>query len=142
LLRPRNGTRSAAIAGRTDRRSGERRQSDRRSGRALDFGGLARLEQLAGSGAEVIGYRIEAPDGEVGRAADFCIEQEGWAVTGLLAAPRRLFPTRRRIFVPLSAIERVDRRARTIYVRVHRQELARGSRRQSRGWRSSWMRRG
>lgn len=68
----------------------------------------------------------------MGRAADFCIEEEGWVVTGLLAAPRRLFPTRRRIFVPLSAIERIDRRAKTIYVRVGREELARGSRRQPR----------
>jgi hypothetical protein len=121
LLRPGNGNQERAIASPTDRRSAERRKSDRRSDRAL-----------ADGGAELIGYRIEAPDGAVGRAADFCIEQEGWAVTGLLAAPRRLFPTRRRIFVPLSAIERIDRRAKTIYVRVSREELARGSRRQPR----------
>ena len=121
-----------AIASPTNRRSAERRQSDRRSGRALDFGGLAQLGELAG-GAEIIGYRIHAPDGDVGRAADFCIEEEGWVVTGILAAPRRLFPTRRRIFVPLSVIERIDRRAKTIYVRLGREELARGSRRQPRG---------
>jgi hypothetical protein len=105
----------------TDRRSAERRKADRRSDRAL-----------ADGGAELIGYRIQAPDGEVGRVADFCVEQEGWAVTGFLAALRRLFPTRRRIFVPLSAIERIDRRAKTIYVRVGREALARGSRRQPR----------
>ena len=121
------------MAGRTERRSAERRQSERRGERALDFRGVAQLDELAGGGAEIIGYRIKAPDGEVGRAADFCIEEEGWVVTGLLAAPRRLFPTRRRIVVPLGAIERVDRRAKTIYVRVRREELARGSRRQPRG---------
>ena len=130
-----------AIAGPTNRRSAERRQSDRRSERALDFRGLAQLDELAGGGAEVIGYRIQAPDGDVGRAVDLCIEEEGWVVTGLLAAPRRLFPTKRRIFVPLSAIERIDQRAKTIYVRVGREELARGSRRQPRGWGSWWSRR-
>ncbi len=43
--------------------------------------------------------------------------------------------------VPLNAIERIEQRARTIYVRLGRKELSLGSRRQARGWVSRWKRR-
>jgi len=39
------------------------------------------------------------------------------------------------------AIERIDQRARTIYARLGRDELSRGSRRQARGWANWWRRR-
>jgi hypothetical protein len=81
---------------------------------------------------DILGYGIEAPDGPVGYAVDFCIEDESWVVTGLLADPRGALRTSRRIFVPLSAIERVDRREKKIYVTSARDQLARGSRREPR----------
>lgn len=108
------------MASQSDRRSTERRQSPRHAGGALDFG------------AELIGYRIEASDGPIGRVTDFCVEEEGWAVTGLLADPRGILRTSRRIFVPLSAIESIDQAARKIYAGPTRDELARGSRKQPR----------
>jgi hypothetical protein len=114
------------MANESERRSADRRQSDRRG---------------ASHGDDILGYRVVAADGEVGRAADFCFEHESWVVTGVLVAPRRFPPTRRRYFVPLNAIERIDQRARTIYVRLGRDDLARGSRRQARGWTSWWRRR-
>ena len=123
------------------RRSVERRQSDRRGGGGPDFRGLAPFDDLASHGDDVLGYRVVAPDGEVGRAADFCFEHESWVVTGVLVAPRGFLPTRRRVFVPLNAIERIDQRARTIHVRLGRAELSRGSRRRARGWTSWWRRR-
>ena len=96
-------------------------QSDRRhAAGALDFG------------AEVIGYRIEASDGPIGSVTDFCVEEEGWAVSGLLADPRGVLRTSRRVFVPLSAIERVDPAGMKIYVTASRDEIARGSRKQPR----------
>jgi hypothetical protein len=114
------------MAGQTDRRSAERRQSERRSGVGLDFHGLP------GAGAEILGYAIEARDGYLGRAADFCVEEESSVVTGLLATTRRLLFITGRVFVPLSAIDRIDQRARKIYVRPSRDELKRGSRKASR----------
>jgi hypothetical protein len=129
------------MAGASERRSTERRQSERRGGGAPDFRGLAPFDDLAGHGDDILGYRVVAPDGEVGRAADFCFEHESWVVTGVLVAPRRFLPTRRRVFVPLNAIERIDQRARTIYARLGRDELSRGSRRQARGWGNWWRRR-
>ena len=80
----------------------------------------------------MIGYRIEASDGPIGKVTDFCVEEEGWAVSGLLADPRGVLRTSRRIFVPLSAIERVDQAAMKIYVRPSRDQIARGSRKQPR----------
>ena len=104
-----------------DRRALERRQADRRSASALDF-----------LGTEIIGYRIEAPDGYVGRAADFCVEEEGSVVTGLLAKTRRFWPGGKPVFVPLNAIARIDPREKKIYVTPTRDEVRRGSRRNSR----------
>jgi hypothetical protein len=78
-------------------------------------------------GAEIIGYRIEAADGDIGRVADFCLEEESSVVTGLLASSGSS-----RVFVPLNAIDRIDQREKTIYVTPTREEVRRGSRRSAR----------
>jgi hypothetical protein len=111
---------AAERARRGERRSGERRRGDRRIAKTLDLG------------TAIIGYRIEAPDGYVGRAVDFCVEEESSVVTGLLAKTGRLLPWGRRVFVPLSAIERIDPAAKKIYVGPAREEVRSGSRRNSR----------
>lgn len=108
------------MAAQPERRLAERRQADRRKAKRRDFG------------AEVIGYRIEARDGYVGRAVDFCVEQESSVVTGLVAKTRWLLLGSRRIFVPLTAIQRIDPREETIYVAPTREEVRRGSRRTAR----------
>jgi PRC-barrel domain len=104
------------MAGETVRRSVERRQAQRRTVNALDF-----------LGAEVIGYRIQAADGYIGRAEDFCVEEESSVVTGLLVTTGS-----GRVFVPLNAIERIDKRERKIYVTPTRDEVRQGSRRSTR----------
>ena len=78
--------------------------------------------------ADVIGYRVEAADGYVGRAADYCVEEESWVVTGVLVAMRGAKP----VFVPLNAIDRIDQPEKTIYVTPTREEVRQGSRRSSR----------
>jgi hypothetical protein len=103
-----------------ERRSADRRKGDRRTVKVLDLG------------PEILGYRIEARDGYVGRAADFCIEEESWVVTGLLARRHRLVPWGKRIFVPLNTIARIDQGQKTIYVTPTRDEVRRGSRRSPR----------
>ena len=104
------------MAGQTDRRSVERRRAQRRAMNVLDV-----------LGAEILGYRIEAADGDVGRAEDFCVEEESSVVTGLLATTAS-----GRVFVPLNMIERIDQREKKIYVTPTRDEVRRGSRRRSR----------
>lgn len=108
------------MASQTERRSVERRQAERRA-----------VSALGSRDAEIIGYRIQAPDGYLGRAADFCVEEESSVVTGILARMPRA-PGGKHIFVPLNAIERIDERKKTIYVTPPRDELRRGSRRSSR----------
>ena len=71
-----------------------RRQAQRRTVTALDV-----------LGDEVMGYRIQAADGYIGRVADG------------------------HVFVPLNAIERIDKGERKIYVTPTREEVRRGSRR-------------
>jgi hypothetical protein len=98
----------------------ERRQADRRKATTPDLG------------TEVIGYRIEARDGYVGRAVDFCVEEESWGVTGLIVNTRWMLLGSKRVFVPLSAIRRIDPREKTIYVTPTREDVRRGSRRTAR----------
>ena len=104
-----------------DRRSGERRRAERRA----TFANLS-------FGDEIIGFRIQAADGYVGRVADFSIEEESWVVTGILATTRRPLPGSRYAFVPLTVIERIDAREKKIYVTPTREEVRKGSRRSSR----------
>lgn len=78
--------------------------------------------------AEVIGYRVEAADGYVGRAADYCVEEESWVVTGILVTMRG----QTRVFVSLNAIDRIDQRDKTIYVTPTREAVRQGSRRSAR----------
>jgi hypothetical protein len=104
------------MAGQKNRRSVERRRAHRRTVNALDF-----------LGAEVIGYRIQAADGYVGRAEDFCVEEESSVVTGLLTTAGS-----GHVFVPLNAIERIDKSEKKIYVTPTREEVRRGSRRSTR----------
>jgi hypothetical protein len=107
------------MAAQPERRTAERRQADRRKAKTLDLG------------ADAIGYRIEARDGYVGRAVDYCVEEESWVVTGLIAKTRWMLGSKR-VFVPLSAIRRIDPREKTIYVTPTREDVRRGSRRTAR----------
>jgi hypothetical protein len=102
--------------GQTNRRSLERRQAQRRTVTALDL-----------LGEEVIGYRIQAADGYIGRVEDFCVEEESSVVTGLLATSGS-----GHVFVALNAIERIDKGEQKIYVTPTREDVRRGSRRSSR----------
>jgi hypothetical protein len=111
--------------GSANRRAGERRRSERRS---VDPG-QALLGGDWGTGAEIMGFGVEAADGPFGRVADFYVEEESCVVTEIVVVTPRLLPMRRRVFVPLSAIERIDGGERKIYLRPTRNELRGWSRR-------------
>ena len=110
-----------------NRRLGERRQSQRR---ALDFPGPVFFGGTWQTSAELIGYAIEAADGPVGRVADFWLEEESAVITEIVVITRRrLLPLQKRVFVPVSAIERIDWAERKIYLRPTRKELRQWSKR-------------
>ena len=110
-----------ATAPMPERRSAERRRAQRR----VTFANLS-------FGDEIIGYRVHAADGYVGRVAEFCVEEESWVVTGILATMRRPLPGSRYAFVPLTLIERIDPGEKKIYVTPTREEVRRGSRSRAR----------
>jgi hypothetical protein len=124
------------MTGRADRRSVERRRSQRRGANGFSnpvfFGGTWC------TGAEIIGYAIEATDGPIGRVADLCVEEESSVVTGMVVITRRLLPLQKRVFVPLNAIERVDAPGRKIYLRRMRHEVKEWSTRRRSRW-GRWL---
>jgi hypothetical protein len=71
--------------------------------------------------AELLGFALHAADGAVGRIEDFSLEEESWGITEIVVAARR---PRRRLFIPLGAVERVDWQARTVHLWATREEIA------------------
>lgn len=76
------------------------------------------------STAEVVGYRIHAADGEIGHVEDFLVDDQSWAIAGVVVDTRNWLPGKK-VRVPPQAIEHVDWRNREVSVRVTREELKR-----------------
>lgn len=110
------------LSGRSERRAKDRRQSQRRA----DAVRRAR-DPRWGNSAELVGFRIAAADRTIGKVADFCIEEESLVITELVVVARRLLVGRKRIFVPLDAIERIDWPNRKVYLRSTWREVRRWS---------------
>ena len=91
-----------------ERRSGERRANERR----LAAAPVADICGWQGS-AGIIGFAVLESGGRLGRVKDFRYEEESAAITDLVIAARG----RKRLFVPLSAVARIDWQARTLYLR-------------------------
>lgn len=71
------------------------------------------------SANEVIGYHIEARDGNIGHVEDFLFDEETWLVESLLVDTRNWLPGRH-VMVPSDWIERVDWLERIAGVSVDR----------------------
>jgi hypothetical protein len=112
---------------RTDRRSGERRQWQRRALDARAFPDQVYFSGIWHGSAEVIGYATEAADGPIGRVADFSIEEESAVVTEIVVMMRRPLRPKRRLFIPLNAIKSIDEQERKIYLWPTRDELGQWS---------------
>ena len=96
-----------------DRRAGERRTPERRAPRAPR--GPDRRLQLPDP-AELIGFAVHALDEALGEIESFCFENDSWGVTEIVVVTRRRRGVPPRLFVPLGAVERVDRRGRSVQV--------------------------
>jgi hypothetical protein len=66
------------------------------------------------SGREVIGYRIEAEDGDIGRVHDFIVDVESWRIVQMIIDTRAWLPGRKVLIAPrmISDIRWSDRRVR------------------------------
>jgi sporulation protein YlmC with PRC-barrel domain len=74
------------------------------------------------SSAEVIGYCIEATDGEVGSVADLVIDDETWEITDVLVDSRDWLPGRLLLISP-QVIERIDWPGKTLHLRLAREDI-------------------
>lgn len=75
------------------------------------------------SASEVIGYRIEAADGWIGHVEDFVIDDEGWAIAGMVVDTRNWLPGGQKVILPPTAIQEIDWRKQTVHVRFTKDEL-------------------
>ena len=76
------------------------------------------------SAREVVGYSVQAPDGEVGALEDLLIDDKSWAIADVLIDTTRWLPGGI-VRVPPAAIAEIDWEHRQIRVRLTRAELER-----------------
>ena len=74
------------------------------------------------SARELIGYRMQAEDGDAGDVDDVAIDDETWAVRGLVVDARRWWPGGRVLVEPASIVE-VDWAGGTVAVRLTREQV-------------------
>jgi sporulation protein YlmC with PRC-barrel domain len=83
--------------------------------------GAAEGEHLHSSAA-VIGCRIEARDGAVGRVADLVVDDETWEITDVLVDSRQWLPGRMLLISP-QVIERIDWPEKKVLLRLARNDI-------------------
>lgn len=74
---------------------------------------------------EVMGYHIRARDGEIGHVEDFVVDDQSWAITGLVVDTRNWWPGRT-VVVPAGAIASVDWLSAEVVVTLSREDIKRG----------------
>lgn len=74
------------------------------------------------SADEVMGYHIEAKDGEIGHVEDFVLDDETWMARYVVVNTRNWLPGKRVIVAP-SWIEKVDWASEKAFVDLTRQEV-------------------
>lgn len=76
------------------------------------------------SGASVIGYAVEARDGPAGRLRDLELDEETWAVRDVVVDTRPWWPGGL-VQVHPEYVERIDRGARKVHLRLTRAQVKR-----------------
>ncbi|HVL34769.1 MAG TPA: PRC-barrel domain-containing protein [Burkholderiales bacterium] len=78
------------------------------------------------SSSEVVGYRIQAADGEIGHVEDFLVDDRSWAIADMVVDTGNWLPGRK-VRVAPSAIEDIDWNGRQVRVRLTRAEIERSA---------------
>jgi hypothetical protein len=71
---------------------------------------------------EVIGYHIQASDGEIGHVEDFMAEEENWTIGYMVVDTRNWLPGRK-ILVPPEQIESVTWDKKKVYVKMSQEDI-------------------
>jgi len=70
----------------------------------------------------LIGYVLEAEDGDIGQCADFLFDQDGWTIRYMVADTRRWLPGRKVLVSPI-ALGRPDWESRRFPVKLTREQI-------------------
>jgi sporulation protein YlmC with PRC-barrel domain len=81
-------------------------------------------EERLTSGTEVIGYRIEARDGALGEVQDLIVDEDAWAIRDVVVDTRPWWPGGH-VQVHPAYVERIDREARKVHLRLTREQVKR-----------------
>jgi sporulation protein YlmC with PRC-barrel domain len=106
----------------TDSAAGERAAE-------LERAAQERIEQSDShlrSGAEIIGYGIEARDGSIGEVEDFVVEEGTWAIRDVVVDTNKWWPGGH-VRVRPEHVERIDWDDRKMHLRLTRDEVKRGT---------------
>jgi hypothetical protein len=98
--------------------SPRREDAERAAQRELDEAGDSHLR----SGAEVIGYDIEARDGMLGEVADFAVDERTWAIRDVIVDTRKWWPGGE-VRVAPQEVEHIDWGEGKVRLRLTRDEL-------------------
>ncbi|HEX6321197.1 MAG TPA: PRC-barrel domain-containing protein [Burkholderiales bacterium] len=83
---------------------------------------LAQGDSHLRSGAEVIGYEIEAKDGEIGEVEDFVVDARSWGINGVVIDTRKWWPGGQVRIAP-DEVESIDWKARKMRLRLTREQI-------------------
>jgi sporulation protein YlmC with PRC-barrel domain len=83
---------------------------------------LERGDSHLRSGAEVIGYDVQARDGELGKVADFVVDEHTWAIHDVVVDTRKWWPGGEVRIAP-QEVEHIDWSEGKVHVRVSKEEL-------------------
>jgi hypothetical protein len=75
------------------------------------------------SSARVSGYDIEATDGSIGHVKDFIFDDASWAIRYLVIDTRNWWPGGRKVLIATHWIERIDWAARSVEVKLAREQV-------------------
>jgi sporulation protein YlmC with PRC-barrel domain len=74
------------------------------------------------SASEIVGYKVQARDGPLGKVDDFVVEDDDWSLKGMVVDTREWWPGGR-VEVPAEAMEAIDWENREVRLRVTREAL-------------------
>lgn len=83
---------------------------------------LAQGDSHLRSGAEVIGYGIEARDGPIGDVEDFVVDERTWAISDVVVDTTKWWPGGQ-VRVAPDDVERIDWDDRKMHLRLTREQL-------------------
>ena len=93
--------------------------------RALSDSSPLQIERPGGnlrSSNEVIGYHIEARDGQTGHVEDFLLDDSTWTIQFIVADIRNWLPGKKVLIVP-QLVEKITWADRTVSVDMHRETI-------------------